>query len=738
MSEFLCRTKGGAFPNGRPRVYFTCHPSDFDKSFNKICTDIFGVSDCAVFYTADMNEEIEKRYLESDLGRMSLFVIPITLKLLTEPCRAMNFDLGFASDNNIPVLPIMMEPGLDVIYSRGDKFGERQYLDPFSSDSTAISYTEKLKKFLDALLISAETTERIRQAFDAYIFLSYRKKDRHLANELMKKIHSYPQYRDIAIWYDEFLTPGESFRENIEKMMKDSKLFALLVTPSLLEYVDGIPNYVMAKEYPDAKRAGMDILPAEMEETDKDELRAKYEDIPECVRPNDADFTRRFSDTLAKYAILGNDKDPMHTFLIGLAYLDGIDVEKDTERAAELITSAAEASLPEAMIMLYDMYTNGKGVKVDYRKALVWAERTAKYYKERYGEEHPDTLAALDNLAYTYVILGESKRASELLEKVCELKRNILGEEHPDTLSTLNYLVAISDDFDDHSGILMHTKIYDTLCRTLGEDHPDTIASLNDLSLAYSRLEEREKALEISKKVYSLSLKIFGEGHPGTLTALGNLASAYGKCGDYKKELESEKIVYSLKCRLFGEEHPGTLTSLNNLSITYSKLGRRRRALSLHKKAYILHCKILGGEHPDTQTVLENLAYTCGKFGTIPKALVLKEGLSVFISKLLGKEDVDLVISIGRLEYFRKHQDERTLKLKEKEYTLSRRLLGKNHTDTLPALSDLICTCSQLGKHKKAYKLQKRHYALSLRAFGKEHPTTVKSEKLLFEYKEKL
>ncbi|MBQ3489415.1 MAG: toll/interleukin-1 receptor domain-containing protein, partial [Clostridia bacterium] len=393
MTNFLYKTRGNSSPERKPRVYFTCHPEDFTKYFEKICKDIFATQDCAVFYTETMTEEIEEKYKESDLGQMNLFVIPVTFRLLREPNRAMDSDFRYAKEKHIPVLPIMMETGLDSFYSAKDKFGEAQYLSPYVQDMTAISYEEKLKKYLESVLISSEMAERIRKAFDAYIFLSYRKKDRHYANQLMKLIHSHPEFRDIAIWYDEFLTPGESFRANIEKMMQDSKLFTLLVTPNLLEYVDGKPNYVMAHEYPDAKKAGMDILPTEMEETDKAELRSKYEDIPVCVNPNEDElFKNRLLDSLSKIAIAANNADPEHNFLIGLAYLDGIDVEKNTERGIELITMAAEANLLEAMEKLFEMYREGKGIQVDYCKAAYWAERIWQYYKEKYGEEDNKTL----------------------------------------------------------------------------------------------------------------------------------------------------------------------------------------------------------------------------------------------------------------------------------------------------------------------------------------------------------
>lgn len=170
-----------------------------------------------------------------DLGQFGVFLVPVTLRLMSDPCRAMRADIAYAKEKNIFILPFMMEKGIDSVYALSENFGERQYLSPLYTDSTAISYEDKLKKILDAVLISGELIERICASFDAYVFLSYRKKDRRYANELMRSIHAIPGCRDIAVWHDEFLTPGESFTENINKAMKKSKLFTLLVTPNILE-----------------------------------------------------------------------------------------------------------------------------------------------------------------------------------------------------------------------------------------------------------------------------------------------------------------------------------------------------------------------------------------------------------------------------------------------------------------------------------------------------------------------
>lgn len=382
MATFKVKTKNKVDVDKKPRVYFTCHPDNFETCFQKICNDIFKTHDCAIYYTHDMTEAIGSEEREVDLGRINLFVVPVTSALLTTPNRAMDEDIPHAFAKHIPILPILMESGIDELYSKPDKFGQLQYLNPHSQDFTEIFYAEKLKKYLESVLISDKLATRVRAAFDAYIFLSYRKKDRKYANELMRLVHSIPQCRDIAIWFDEFLTPGESFKESIDKILHDSKLFALLVTPNLLEETDGKPNFVMAEEYPAARKSGKPILPAEMEETDKEALCEKYEGLPACVKPGDTEFHALFVDAVSSIAVETNNT-PEHNFLIGLAYLDGIDVEVNREFALELITGAAEAKLLEAMIKLISIYSDGIGVPINQNEVQKWSARLADYYFKR-------------------------------------------------------------------------------------------------------------------------------------------------------------------------------------------------------------------------------------------------------------------------------------------------------------------------------------------------------------------
>ena len=571
MTKLIYRTQGNSDPRRKPKVYFSCHPDDFDK-FEAVCEDIFKTHNVAVFYKENMADELPEETRATDLGSMNLFIFPVTFRFLNEQSKALN-DLAFAKKEHRPILPIMFEydggKAVLPIYSREEFFGKRQFIAKYSTDFTEISYEDKLKKYLESTLIDKETAEKIRKAFDAYIFLSYRKKDRKYANELMSLIHSDPVCRDIAIWYDEFLTPGESFEDSIDRAMKESKLFTLLVTPSLLEE----NNYVKCVEYPRAVESGLPVLPAEKKKTDRKALAENFKNLPEVVNANDEElFRNAFMEAVKGIARHEKRDDPMHNFLMGLAYLNGIDVEINTDYGVELVTKAAEAELSEAMAKLCNMYRIGEYVDLNYKKACFWAERLYEFYKREKGKESKEALICLNNLALCYSDLGDYEKALEL-EKEC----------------------------------------YEARYRILGKEHPDTLISLGNLAVLYSHLENCEKALELAKKCYKSMYNVLGKEHPRTLALLNNLGSYYARLCNFEKAFELAKECYEARCRILGEEHPDTLDSLNSLASCYLVIDNFEKSLELTEKCYESRCKVYGKEHPKTIEALEILEFIRSK-----------------------------------------------------------------------------------------------------------------------------
>lgn len=728
---FSYKTKRNTNPEGKPRVYFTCYPEDFDRFFDKISKDIFKTHDCAIYYTDDMTADLSNSNNQTDMERMHLFVIPVTFHLLTQTNRAMDWDFSFAVNKHIPVLPIMMEPGLEEIYGRKDKFGELQFINPYSDDPSEISYDEKLRKYLESVLISDELAQRVRKAFDTYIFLSYRKKDRAYANELMRLIHKNPECRDVAIWFDEFLTPGESFKDNIDRMLSNSDLFALLVTPNLLEKPDGKPNYVMAEEYPAAKKAGKPILPTEMRPTDKQSLKSSFDGIPECVDVhNDTAFKERLLDSIRRVATSESSGEPEHNYLIGLAYLEGIDVEIDVERGLELISSSWESELPEAMEKLYQMYANGDKVSQDYWKALIWAERLCNFLIKSKGENNNESLISLCNLAGAYSKIEDFQKASELFERTYELQCEVLGDMHPDTLITLNNLANIYCKTGDvRKALELYEKAYKLCSQNIGEEQL-TIVTLEKLAKTYSMLGYVHEEQELYERAYELRKRLFGEEDQFTIDRLNKLAKIYYKNGDASKARELYEKIYELRSRFFGAEARLTIEAQKDVACAYYKLGDIRKANELNSKANELFCEAFEkGNHSKIMTkFMGSFIYHDDVWGKL-------EHLEIEYKRCCENRDKKYTIEILKklansyhklaTSYHQQGDFCKALELYEKAYELRRKAFGECCPQTITTIKKLARTHSELGNAHRALELYEMACELCFKVYGENDRRTI-------------
>lgn len=414
------RTRGKDIsPQGKPRVYFCCHPEDLAIYFDSVSQEILNFENCAIFYDEQPNGMGDMAEWESRLSDMQLFVMPVTSKLLSGSNKGLD-DYQIAIKNHIPVLPLMQEDGLDQLFN--NVCGNLQYLNKHQKDETAISYQEKLKNFLDGVLVGDETASKIRGAFRSYIFLSYRKKDRIHAQRLMRLIHKCEFCQDVAIWYDEYLVPGEDFNNAIGDALNKSQLFLLSVTPNLVCE----PNYVQAVEYPMALQCGKAILPVEMCPTDKSMLKNQYANLPKVLTESDE---RVLMQELAKFFSREVDpKDDVPRYhLLALAYLDGIDVEVDHQRALEMLKYCAGRGYFSSFETIVDMYKHGKGVERDVSQAIKWQERyvyvIGQILPQGLRDTKIDYYSQLINLGDMYKSLLDYDKAAQVyntLKEFCE------------------------------------------------------------------------------------------------------------------------------------------------------------------------------------------------------------------------------------------------------------------------------------------------------------------------------
>ena len=264
-----------------------------------------------------------------------------------------------------------------------------------------------------------------------------------------------------------------------------------------------------------------------------------------------------------------------------------------------------------AALFAQSRYALGCKLLGDYVKTNELRMKVYRKSVELLGEDHPDTLRALNELAITYGDLGDYAKAKELCEPVYEKSLEILGEDHPDTLKVLNNLAAAYRNLGDNEKAKeLYEQIYKKRVEKLGEDHPETLGTLGYLAVVYRNLGDNVKAKELHERVYEKRMKVLGEDHPDTLRALNNLAYTYGELGEHEKARELHEQVYEKRVEKLGEDHPNTLSALLGLAIAYRSLRDYSKAKELMEHVYEKSKSILGENHPDTikvRNILESL-----------------------------------------------------------------------------------------------------------------------------------
>ena len=100
--------------------------------------------------------------------------------------------------------------------------------------------------------------------------------------------------------------------------------------------------------------------------------------------------------------------------------------------------------------------------------------------------------APIPYLAYIYGELGDYPKQLELNENAYELSCKVLGEDHPNTLTFLNNLAVAYWNLGEYQkGLKLNEKVYELRCKVSGEDHPETVNALNNLNYMREQLDEQ-------------------------------------------------------------------------------------------------------------------------------------------------------------------------------------------------------------------------------------------------------
>ncbi len=130
---------------------------------------------------------------------------------------------------------------------------------------------------------------------------------------------------------------------------------------------------------------------------------------------------------------------------------------------------------------------------------------------------------------------GRWKEAETLVVQVMEFRKKVLGDEHPETLASMNNLAVLYDNQGKYEAAEpLYVETLRLSKQVLGDEHPETLTSMNNLALLYDNQGKYEAAEPLYVETLRLSKQVLGDEHPQTLTSMNNLAGLYDNQGKYE------------------------------------------------------------------------------------------------------------------------------------------------------------------------------------------------------------
>ncbi|MFJ5267115.1 tetratricopeptide repeat protein [Streptomyces sp. NPDC088358] len=288
-------------------------------------------------------------------------------------------------------------------------------------------------------------------------------------------------------------------------------------------------------------------------------------------------------------------------------------------------------------------------------QAIEYDETTVRLTSVTLGPDHPDSLAARNNLVVSYSAGGRIQDALALAERVVTDRERIQGPDHPVTLTARNNLAAsygAAGRIQD--ALALAERVVTDQERIQGPDHPDTLTARTNLAASYSAAGRIQDALALRERVVTDRERIQGPDHPDTLTARTNLAASYSAAGRAQDALALADRVVTDQERIQGPDHPDTLTARSLLGVCYLAVGRAQDALAIAERVVTDRERILGVDHPDTIRARGNLGISYRSVERFQDALKLSERVHSDLERILGPDHPAALRALSNLDNARR------------------------------------------------------------------------------------
>jgi hypothetical protein len=303
---------------------------------------------------------------------------------------------------------------------------------------------------------------------------------------------------------------------------------------------------------------------------------------------------------------------------------------------AELATLPPDAD--DERLRVHHALATDYGYLGDYRRALDHSQQELPPRRRIQGDDHPDTLDTLNQIAVLTGRAGNPAKAVQLFQELLPDQLRILGPDHLDTLRTRSGIALSTGEAGNwRKGLRLYEKLLPDMVRVLGRDHPETLGARGNIAIAAGEAGHPTKALRLFQELLPDRVRILGPDHPETLTTRNNLAAWAGYSGHPAEALRLFQAVLPDLKRVLGPEHPKTLLTRNNIALWMMECGYPAKALQILQELLPDQERVLGPDHPETLITRRNIATSTEEAGNPAKALQLFRKLLPDEDRVLGR-----------------------------------------------------------------------------------------------------
>jgi non-specific serine/threonine protein kinase/serine/threonine-protein kinase len=323
-------------------------------------------------------------------------------------------------------------------------------------------------------------------------------------------------------------------------------------------------------------------------------------------------------------------------------------------------------------------------------------------------------------LSEAYYELDLATKAESEAFRAYEIRRDALGEEHPQTLAALQSVIEVQQwplrKLDEAGSLNAH--VLEVCRRVLGDEHPQTLTAL--LASAHGPQMELERRRSdpfgpdraqwaeldsITQLAFETGRRVLDPDHELMINMMVTMAEMHDHMARYDEAESLYSEAITLSRQTLGAENETTLWFMFSLSAHYFTLDRYGTAAQLCREFLAVTDEALGRTHWRSRNCIANLARVLRYSGQYPEAESLMIEWDTFYRRRAGRETPRTGRRILVTIYRQWERYEDAARLQRTELEAWKRREGNHDPRVAEAMSVLGDIYTSLGRYEEAEAL---------------------------------